>query len=792
MEDPFDWEDDSKPERPEVCALGLRKYFYFIGAVAVLILAGTYWYTGFYAPQNGTSALFAGSGAADKAPATANGHAPRTQASGAVNARPPVPVANRPQEAREARQPEQQQQIATLPRGPVMQNVGSGGFASVAMALRNSVVNISTTNGSGAAAADPVNPDKIRFANPFSKRSNGSIGSGIIIRDDGYIVSNYHIVRGAGGIVVTVFNNQGTQRYNASIVKMDEVMDLVLLKINPLVPLSAARLGNSSTLRVTDEVIAIGSPFGLDQTVSRGIVSALRKSLAIEGITHANLIQTDTAINQGNSGGPLIASDATVIGINTAIYTPTGAFSGIGFAIPSNQVRQFMSDELGQPLTAARGFTVAAPQQAGPPAPAIKANAKIPGNHRDGRDRMNCASCHQIKGAAGQPVAMPMAAPQQAGPPAPAIRANANIPGNHRDGRDKMNCASCHQIKGAAGQPVAMPVATQTQQAAPVIAANASPPGTHKDGRNRMNCASCHQFLGAAGQAVAMPVAVPQQKGPRISPNDRAPGNHNDGRNKMNCAQCHQFTGGATASLAALTFTKPPSNLAMNVAQPVATFGVPGSNLSVMGAGIMPINAALAERLQQPRDKGVFVSQVAPGSPAAQSGLKSGDIILKVEGKRIWAPGQLADMMVSLGNGNMVRLGIMRNGEKSNLEMLIAMLPAGAGQGMGKGQPSAVMTPRAVPNEFNWRGINVENFIPVATQQSTGSVVVNGAEVDGVTKGSPAAKIGLQPRDVILKINSKPVGKPTLLDEAIRKSRGQTSNLLLVMRGSREFFVILP
>ena len=101
-------------------------------------------------------------------------------------------------------------------------------------------------------------------------------------------------------------------------------------------------LGNSDDVRVADGVIAIGSPFGLEQTVSHGIVSAVRKSMVIEEVTHTNLIQTDAAINQGNSGGPLIAKNGAVIGINTAIYTPTGAFAGIGFAVSSNNVRMFL------------------------------------------------------------------------------------------------------------------------------------------------------------------------------------------------------------------------------------------------------------------------------------------------------------------------------------------------------------------------------------------------------------------------------------------------------------------
>ena len=722
MDDSLEWEleDDSGPQRPEACALDLKKYFYFIGVVAVVILSGAYWYTEHYPVSVASNDIIAGSGLTGNSPAVANG-------------RPSLPVG-----AANNQLGGVTNQVATEvgagPAMPFMQNIGSGGFASVAMNLRNSVVNISTTNSSNPAATVEPGAETIRFANPFSKRSNGSIGSGIIIRNDGYIVSNYHIVRGAGGIVVTVFNNQGTQRYSADVIKMDEVMDLVLLKINPQIPLHAATLGDSNHLRVADEVIAIGSPFGLDQTVSRGIVSALRNSLNIEGITHANLVQTDAAINQGNSGGPLIASNGQVIGINTAIYTPTGAFSGIGFAIPSNQVRLFMQDEMGQPLTAVRGFTVAAPAQ-----PAAGAG--------------------------------------------PVISANARAPGNHNDGRNNMNCASCHQFKG---QAAGMAVAAPRQPSAPMISANARPPGNHNDGRNAMNCASCHQFK---GQAAGMAVAAPRQPGaPMISANARTPGNHNDGRNTMNCASCHQIRGGATGGLAALQFTAPPTTLAMNVAVPAADFGVPGSNISLMGAGIMPLNAALAERLKQPRDKGVFVSQVVPGSPASIGGLKAGDIILKVEGKRIWAPGQLTDMTRRLGNGNTVRLGILRNGRKDNLDMTIALGPTAAAQAPA----SAVMQARAVPNEFNWRGINVENFITVALPVNPGDPTIAGAEIDGVTKGTPAAKTGLLPRDIILQINSQPVGKAELLDRAIRNAKGQTSNLLMVMRDGRQFFVMLP
>ena len=785
-----EWELENNSELPEACGLGLKKYFYFIGAGALVILMGTYWYTNYYHHQSmGGEAFLNGLGLGGGATAAVNSPA-------AVNARPSTP---RSGPAAAAQRPLPQRSFT--PSKPMVQNIGGNdSFATIAMNLRNSIVNISTTGGGGMKPTGTQNgttPDAgtVAFANPFSPRSRGSIGSGVIVRDDGYIVSNYHIVRGASSAVVTVFTNQGTQRYKADIVKMDEAMDLVLMKIAPPTPLKAAPFADSSQIRVADEVIAIGSPFGLDQTVSRGIVSALRKSLAIEGITHSDLIQTDAAINQGNSGGPLIGNNGTVIGINTAIYTPTGAFAGIGFAIPSNQVRAFMRDEMGTPLQAPRSFNAAAPNTA---APVIRANAATPGNHRaDGRANMACSSCHQISGqptnraVAFQPIAAPA---NMAGP---TIRANARTPGNHKgDGRASMACSSCHQITG---QPTNRAVAFQSiaapaNMAGPTIRANARTPGNHKgDGRASMACSSCHQITGQpTNRAVAFqPIAAPMA-GPTISGNANAPGNHRaDGRAKMACTTCHQIAGQAGGQPAAMQFANPPTSLALNVAVAngnAAAFGVPGANLTVLGAGLMPISAALAERLNHPQDRGVFVSQVISGSPAADAGLHAGDIILKVGGRRVWAPGQLGVIVNDMVTGDTLRIGVLRDGQRSSMEVTVVEMPMAA----PANQRSAVATPRAVPNEFNWRGVNIENFITVAPPTTPGDPGLRGAEIDGVTKGSAAAKAGLQKRDVILKINSQPVGMPGLLDKAIQNAKGQTSNLLMVMRNGRQFFVVLP
>jgi S1-C subfamily serine protease len=307
--------------------------------------------------------------------------------------------------------------IRTLPpvmNGEAVQVEREVGFSRVVTLLRNSVVSVTASSSGGKPGpktrVSPVPDASPRFANPAVALVE-NIGTGVIVRDDGFIVTNYHVVRGANSVRVSVPDDAGVTRYSAEIVKMDEALDLALLKIAPRVPLTAAVLGDSGAVRVADEVIAIGTPFGLDMSVSRGIISAKGKSMVIEGVTHSSLLQTDAAINQGNSGGPLVIADGTVIGINTAIYTPSGAFAGIGFAVPSNQVRMFVEDEVnGLPATTAAGPSMGlvafrAPGQGGGGAagPAITAGGPSP--HTDGRQSMACDNCHQVMGVTAGPVA---------------------------------------------------------------------------------------------------------------------------------------------------------------------------------------------------------------------------------------------------------------------------------------------------------------------------------------------------------------------------------------------------
>lgn len=161
-----------------------------------------------------------------------------------------------------------------------------------------------------------------------------SLGSGFIIDPSGLVVTNNHVIEGADEITVTLQDNTSLK---ASVVGRDERVDVALLRVKTEKPLPAVTFGDSDTSRVGDWVLAIGNPFGLGGTVTAGIVSARGRDIR-QG-PYDDFIQTDAPINRGNSGGPLFNMDGKVIGINTAIYSPSGGSIGIGFAIPSNMAK---------------------------------------------------------------------------------------------------------------------------------------------------------------------------------------------------------------------------------------------------------------------------------------------------------------------------------------------------------------------------------------------------------------------------------------------------------------------
>ncbi|MEG0504398.1 MAG: trypsin-like peptidase domain-containing protein [Raoultibacter sp.] len=168
--------------------------------------------------------------------------------------------------------------------------------------------------------------------------TQSSLGSGVVLSEDGYIITNNHVVEGAAALKVTIEGNQ----YDAEIVGTDASSDLAVIKAKDASGLTPMEIGSSDDLIIGEWVMTLGSPFGLEQSVATGIVSATSRSQIMESETggetaiYANMIQTDAAINPGNSGGALVDSDGKLIGINTLITSPSGAFAGVGFAIPVN------------------------------------------------------------------------------------------------------------------------------------------------------------------------------------------------------------------------------------------------------------------------------------------------------------------------------------------------------------------------------------------------------------------------------------------------------------------------
>jgi len=166
-----------------------------------------------------------------------------------------------------------------------------------------------------------------------------SLGSGVIVSPNGYIITNFHVVDKADRIRVSLMGEPASVSYPAKVVGTDRETDLAVIKIEVTHPLPVAKLGNSDSMQVGDWVLAIGSPFGLKSTVTAGIVSAKGRNI-VPGRQFQSFIQTDAAINPGNSGGPLVDMDGEVIGINTAIYTESAGYQGVGFAMPSNTIAQ--------------------------------------------------------------------------------------------------------------------------------------------------------------------------------------------------------------------------------------------------------------------------------------------------------------------------------------------------------------------------------------------------------------------------------------------------------------------
>lgn len=229
-------------------------------------------------------------------------------------------------------------------------SVSTGAFPSFTDIVKKekpSVVNISSTSLVKGAPASPFEPFRDYFGDDFFERFFGrppqeemqtrSLGSGFIISSDGFILTNYHVVENAQEIIVRLADER---EFEAKVVGKDAKTDVALIRVEEGRDFPAVKMGDSDALEVGEWVIAIGNPFGVGQTVTAGIVSA--KGRVIGAGPYDDFIQTDASINPGNSGGPLYNVKGEVVGINAAIYSPSGVNVGIGFAIPINMVKAIL------------------------------------------------------------------------------------------------------------------------------------------------------------------------------------------------------------------------------------------------------------------------------------------------------------------------------------------------------------------------------------------------------------------------------------------------------------------
>jgi serine protease Do len=253
----------------------------------------------------------------------------------------------------------------------------SNAFSQIAKQLEPSVVNINTEStiknirrrpGQGQGDDDDSggNGGMDDFFNHFFGGQGGqmapdngpirehSLGSGVIVDPKGYIVTNRHVVEKADRVRVTFQDDPPNVQHEAKVIGTDSETDLAVIKVDIDRALPAAKMGNSDSMEVGDWVLAVGSPFGLSETVTAGIVSAKGRDI-VPGRQFQTFIQTDAAINPGNSGGPLVNMNGEVIGINTAILSETNAYAGVGFALPSKTVVDVYNQLTGPEHRVARG-----------------------------------------------------------------------------------------------------------------------------------------------------------------------------------------------------------------------------------------------------------------------------------------------------------------------------------------------------------------------------------------------------------------------------------------------------
>ena len=658
---------------------------------------------------------------------------------------------------------------------PVAQAPGAVGdvqtsYHSIIDAVRPAVVSIDAAMKNVPTAANQGMIDPLPNDVAFTK-----IGSGVIIDPRGYVLSSYHVIAGAEALKATLYGPGGAKEYPLKMVKGDLRTDMALLRIQGPGPFPHAALGNSDAARTGDMVLTIGSPFGFEQTVTSGMISSRNRTLQVGDTVYENLIQTDSSINRGSSGGPMLNVRGEVIGINTAIFAPTGVFNGIGFAIPINRAADLVGGVI--------DFGNMTPAIGGGQLVAWASQGRQVGNaFRLPNGKMiaaphgplgKCLDCHpQLGEGAGIGGVTPVAYiassnsfqlpnGQMISPPHPP----------------RGNCLNCHpQIVQQGGVKINADPFLQNGQGMAVntdpflqqmnnrggVAVNVDPFLRQQNGLGAHVNADPF-LLNNQGMVVNTDPFLQQQNGM---------GTHVNADPPLQQQTLFGIPIGAGAGkgrgLFGRTFGGPATGNGQYIAagQPVV-FTDP-----TMGVALVDADDIICKQAGMLHAEGVLVTGVAQGGPAALAGIQRGDILLRIAGRKVLNTANLNKLIASGNIGRRFDVLLVRNGSRQDVRVKTAP--------QGQKAPGAAQQGAAA---FQWPlGATVTPILPAFTTITKTGVYVQNS-------GGILAANGLKNGDIIKGINGVQVEDLESFIKATKRVDSRKGFQLDVIRSGNSMFL---
>jgi len=582
-------------------------------------------------------------------------------------------------------------------------------YHSIIDSVRPSVISIDAAMKNVPTAANQGMIDPLPNDVAFNK-----IGSGVIIDPRGYVLSSYHVIAGAEALKATLYGPGGAKEYPLKMVKGDLRSDMALLLIQGTGPFPHAALGNSDAARTGDMVLTIGSPFGFEQTVTSGMISSRNRTLQVGDTVYENLIQTDSSINRGSSGGPMLNVRGEVIGINTAIFAPTGVFNGIGFAIPINRASDLVGGviDFGNIAPAAGGGQLVAWANQGRQ---IGNAFRLPGGKMIAAPHGplgKCLDCHPQLGQTpvngGAPAATPVAYN--------ASSNNFTLPNGQvitPPHTPRGNCLNCHpQIVQQGGVKINADPFLQNGQGMQV---NADP-----------------FLLNNQGMIV--------NADPLLQQNPM--GAHVNADPPLQQQTLFGIPIGAGAGRGKGLFGRTLGGPATGNGQYIAAGQPPVLYTDQsMGLALVDADDIVCRQAGMLHPEGVLVTAVAQGGPAALAGIQRGDILLRLAGRKILNTATLNKIITSGKIGRRFDVLLVRNGARQDVRVKTAAP-------LGQNTPGA---PQQAAEIFKWPlGASITPILPafkgitktgVYVQNSSGILAASGLKSGDIIKGINGAKV---------------------------------------------------